>query len=128
MPIKAGTTFRIGDTVYGGKWRLRGQEIVGLKEADPRRYVVVFPHWGGNYAWKSPEQTRLAHALIDAGADLYVSGEISEQTTHLARESGVPYLAAGHHATERYGVEALGAHLAGRFGLKVDFVDIDNPA
>ena len=48
------------------------REIVGLKESDPRRYVVVFPHWGGNYAWKSPEQTRLAHALIDAGADLVV--------------------------------------------------------
>lgn len=65
---------------------------------------------------------------IAAGADLYVSGEISEQTTHLARESGVPYIAAGHHATERYGVQALGAHLAKRFDIVCEYVDIDNPA
>ncbi|MDZ4216663.1 MAG: Nif3-like dinuclear metal center protein, partial [Rhodocyclaceae bacterium] len=49
-------------------------------------------------------------------------------TAHLARESGVPYIAAGQHATERYGVKALGAHLAERFGLTIEFVDIDNPA
>lgn len=65
---------------------------------------------------------------IAAGADLYVSGEISEQTMHLALESGVPYIAAGHHATERYGIQALGAHLAQRFGIACNFIDIDNPA
>jgi putative NIF3 family GTP cyclohydrolase 1 type 2 len=64
---------------------------------------------------------------IDAGATAYISGEISEPTVHLARESGVAYLAAGHHATERYGVQALGAHLAARFGVQHRFVDIDNP-
>lgn len=66
-------------------------------------------------------------AAIAAGADLYVSGEISEQTVHLARESGVPYLAAGHHATERYGVHALGEHLSTRFGLACEFLDLENP-
>jgi len=64
---------------------------------------------------------------IALGLDAYVSGEISEQTVHLARESAVAYLACGHHATERYGVQALAGHLAGRFGLACDFVDIDNP-
>ncbi len=64
---------------------------------------------------------------IALGLDAYVSGEISEQTVHLARESGVAYLAAGHHATERYGVQAVAEHLAGRFGLQCEFVDIDNP-
>jgi dinuclear metal center YbgI/SA1388 family protein len=62
------------------------------------------------------------------GVDAFLSGEISEQTTHAARELGICYLAAGHHATERYGVQALGNHLATRFGLKHQFVDIDNPA
>ena len=57
----------------------------------------------------------------------YVSGEISEQTTHLAQESGVPYIAAGHHATERYGVQAVGAHLAERFGIDCRYVELDNP-
>jgi dinuclear metal center YbgI/SA1388 family protein len=62
------------------------------------------------------------------GVDAYLSGEISEQTTHAARELGVTYLAAGHHATERYGVQALGEHLARHFGLEHRFIDIDNPA
>ena len=64
---------------------------------------------------------------IDAGADAFVSGEISERTTHLAREAGVIYARAGHHATERYGVQALGARIAERFGIKVTFIDDPNP-
>ena len=64
---------------------------------------------------------------IALGLDAYVSGEISEQTVHLARESGVVYFAAGHHATERLGVQALASHLPERFGLECEFVDIDNP-
>ncbi|TFH88070.1 Nif3-like dinuclear metal center hexameric protein [Billgrantia azerbaijanica] len=63
-----------------------------------------------------------------AGADAFISGEISERTTHLARELGIHYLAAGHHATERYGVQALGEWLAREFGVEHRFVDIDNPA
>ena len=78
-------------------------------------------------AWCTGAAQGLFEQAIAAGADLFVSGEISEQTVHLARESGVPYIAAGHHATERYGVQALGDHLAGRFGLHCEFVDIDNP-
>ncbi len=60
--------------------------------------------------------------------DAYISGEISEATTHIARESGIHYFAAGHHATERYGVQALGANLAKQFGIEHEFVDVDNPA
>jgi dinuclear metal center YbgI/SA1388 family protein len=65
---------------------------------------------------------------IALGVDAFVSGEISEQTVHLARESGVAYLACGHHATERYGVAALAAHLAENCGIDCQFVDLDNPA
>lgn len=64
---------------------------------------------------------------IALGVDAYLSGEISEQTVHLARESGVAYLAAGHHATERYGVRALAGHLSQQFGVACEFVDLDNP-
>ncbi len=63
-----------------------------------------------------------------AGVDCYISGEISEQTVHVARESGMSYISAGHHATERYGIQALGEHLAQKFGLQHVFIDIDNPA
>jgi dinuclear metal center YbgI/SA1388 family protein len=64
---------------------------------------------------------------LEAGADVYISGEISEQTVHVARESGMSYISAGHHATERYGIQALGEHLAQKFGLQHQFIDIDNP-
>lgn len=63
----------------------------------------------------------------DSGLDAFISGEASEQTTHLARELGIHYIAAGHHATERYGVKALGEHLAQQFDLQHYFIDIDNP-
>ncbi|MBU2071244.1 MAG: Nif3-like dinuclear metal center hexameric protein [Gammaproteobacteria bacterium] len=63
-----------------------------------------------------------------AGAQLFISGEVSEQTIHLSRELGIHFIAAGHHATERYGVKALGEFIAQQFGLDVQFIDIDNPA
>ena len=78
-------------------------------------------------AWCSGGAQDWFEAAIESGADLFMSGEISEQTTHLARETGVAYLAAGHHATERYGVMALGEHLSQTFGISCEFVDIDNP-
>ena len=66
-------------------------------------------------------------AAIALGVDAFISGEISEQTVHSARENDVAFIAAGHHATERYGVHALGEHLAGNFGLRHRFIDCDNP-
>ena len=78
-------------------------------------------------AWCSGGAQSYFEAALASGADLFISGEISEQTVHLARESGMAYLAAGHHATERYGVQALGEHLVDRFGLQAEFIDIDNP-
>lgn len=78
-------------------------------------------------AWCSGGAQSYFEAAIDQGVDVFVSGEISEQHVHLARETGVAYLAAGHHATERFGVQALAAHLAERFGIECEFLDIDNP-
>ena len=62
-----------------------------------------------------------------AGVDLYLSGEASEQTFHSAKENGISFIAAGHHATERYGVQALGDYLARRFALEHLFIDCPNP-
>ncbi|PSW45550.1 Nif3-like dinuclear metal center hexameric protein [Photobacterium leiognathi] len=61
------------------------------------------------------------------GCDAFISGEVSERTTHTARELGIHYFAAGHHATERYGVKALGEWLAQEHGFDINFIDIDNP-
>jgi dinuclear metal center YbgI/SA1388 family protein len=67
-------------------------------------------------------------SAIAAGADVFVTGEISEPQAHYARECGVAYIACGHHASERYGVQAVGAHVAQALGLSHQFIDIDNPA
>jgi dinuclear metal center YbgI/SA1388 family protein len=67
-------------------------------------------------------------AAIAAGVDAFITGEVSEPQAHLARETGVAFLACGHHATERYGAPALAAHVAERFGFEHLFIDIENPA
>ncbi len=79
-------------------------------------------------AWCSGGAQGLFEAAIAAGADAVLTGEVSEPQAHLARETGVAFLACGHHASERYGAAALGAHLAARFGLEHGFIDLDNPA
>ena len=78
-------------------------------------------------AWCTGGAQGMFEQAIALNVDAYLSGEISEQTVHLARESGVAYIAAGHHATERYGVQALGEHLAQRFGVQHRFIEIENP-
>ena len=78
-------------------------------------------------AWCTGGAQGFFDEAIAAGADVYISGEVSEQTMHIAAESGVAYVAAGHHATERYGVQALGAHVAEHFDIEHVFIDIDNP-
>ncbi len=64
---------------------------------------------------------------IELGADAFISGEVSESTWHIAKENNIHYFAAGHHATERYGVQALGEHLASEFSLQHRFIDVYNP-
>lgn len=78
-------------------------------------------------AWCTGAADRMIERAWELGADAFLSGEISEPVVHFAREAGIHYIAAGHHATERYGVQALGEHLARHFGIKQRFVDIDNP-
>lgn len=79
-------------------------------------------------AWCSGGAQGYFEAAIAQGVDAYITGEISEQCFHLANETGVAFIAAGHHATERLGIQALGQHLAERFGLEQRFFDQANPA
>ena len=78
-------------------------------------------------AWCTGAAQGFINVALEAGVDAYISGEISEPTTHTARECGIHYFAAGHHATERYGVQALGAAIAEAFGVTHRFIDCDNP-
>ena len=65
---------------------------------------------------------------VDAGLDCFITGEISEYVMHYAKEEGIHFIAAGHHATERYGVQALAKHIESKFGVSWEFVDFPNPA
>ncbi|MDH5217263.1 MAG: Nif3-like dinuclear metal center hexameric protein, partial [Gammaproteobacteria bacterium] len=78
-------------------------------------------------AWCSGGAQSYFEYAIAAGVDAYITGEVSEQNYHLAKEYGVDFFAAGHHATERYGVQALGEHLSSQFALSHKFIDSDNP-
>ncbi len=79
-------------------------------------------------AWCSGGAQSYFEAAIAAGVDAFITGEISEPQAHLARETGVAFLACGHHATERYGAPAVAAHVAAQWGVAHQFIEIDNPA
>ena len=107
------------------------QSLSNWTEMVLKRPVVLIPGRTTalrRVAWCSGGAQGYFEAAIAGGADAFITGEISEPQMHLARESGVAYLACGHHATERYGAPAVAAHMASRFGLQHDFIDIDNPA
>lgn len=79
-------------------------------------------------AWCTGGAQGYFEGAIAAGADAFITGEISEPQAHYARETGVGFIACGHHASERYGALAVAAHVAEHFGLAHRFIDIDNPA
>jgi dinuclear metal center YbgI/SA1388 family protein len=81
-----------------------------------------------NIAWCTGGAQSYFEAAIAAGADAFITGEMSEPQAHLARECSVAYFACGHHATERYGAPAVAAHVAKSLGIEHEFIEIDNPA
>ena len=95
-----------------------------------QRAPQVFGHANPNIvriAWCSGGGQGYFEQAVALGVDAFLTGEISEQNVHVAQETGVAFIAAGHHATERYGIQALGEHLTARFGLEHRFFDQDNP-
>jgi dinuclear metal center YbgI/SA1388 family protein len=102
------------------------QRIAGALGREPQ-YIPAGEHVIRRLGWCSGSAQGYIEEAADLGLDAYISGEISEQTVHLARERGIHYFAAGHHATERFGVQALGEHLAKQFDLEHVFIDIPNP-
>jgi dinuclear metal center YbgI/SA1388 family protein len=95
------------------------------------RAVTVLPGDGRplrRVAWCTGGAQGYFESAIAAGADVFLTGEVSEPQAHLARETGVAFIACGHHASERYGAPAVGAQLAARFGIEHRFIEIENPA
>ena len=110
-------------------WSL--QALVKDLEAVVERPVIALPGDGRplqRVAWCTGGAQGYFEGAIAAGADVFITGEISEPQAHLARETGIAFIAAGHHATERYGAPALAGHVAQVFGLAHEFIDLPNPA
>jgi len=128
-----GTFAEQGLACFGSSENLNLQTVADLRDwvalkLDRVPMLIGDPNQPlGLIAWCTGAAQNFLADAIQIGASVYLSGEISEPTVHLARESGVAYLACGHHATERYGVHALGQALASQFGITHHFVDIPNP-
>ncbi len=106
------------------------QQLTGQIQHALQRAPQVIGHANPNIvrvAWCSGAGQGYFEQAVALGVDAFLTGEISEQNVHVAQETGVVFIAAGHHATERYGVQALGEHLAARFGLEQRFFDQDIP-
>ncbi len=117
---------RADGNVYAGAVELAGhvEQVLG------RPATIVAGNEGTikNIAWCTGGAQGYFEAAIAAGADVFITGEISEPQAHYARESGVAFIACGHHASERYGAPAVAARVAAQLGLAHEFIEIDNPA
>lgn len=136
LGVKLGleTTARFGEQQLGciaETEPVSAQVLAQRVESLLGRTVVLVPGRAAplrRIAWCTGGAQSYFESAIAAGADAFITGEISEPQAHLARETGVAYLACGHHATERYGAPAVAAHIAAQLGLEHVFIDIDNPA
>ena len=110
--------------------RVTGEEFAKVLSEKLNREPL---HIAGNdrrikkVAWCTGGGQRYIREATKLGVDAYITGEVSESTVHVARECGMHFYSAGHHATERYGVQAVGEHLADQFNITHEFIDIDNP-
>ena len=120
----------LGERIDGGSFATTGA-LGGHIENTLKRAVTQAGNAQAaikNIAWCSGGAQSYFEAAIAAGADAFITGEISEPQAHYAREMNVAFIACGHHASERYGAPALAAHVATQYGLQHQFIDIDNPA
>jgi dinuclear metal center YbgI/SA1388 family protein len=132
-----GAAGRFGEQNLGflGHWPAHpngctNQDLAEVISSDLHRPSVQLFRQGPirKIAWCTGGAQGYFEAAIAAGADAFITGEISEPQTHYAREANVAYFACGHHATERYGAPAVAEHVAAQFGIAHRFIDIDNPA
>lgn len=136
----------LGFVPEAGGWTRFGEQQLGFmgqtQHASPQalaqhvehvlgRPVTLVPGTHGpitRVAWCTGGAQGYFESAIEAGAQAFLTGEISEPQAHYARECGVSFLACGHHATERYGIQAVAADAAAHLGIEHQFIDVDNPA
>ena len=121
-PRTVGLVGSLSEPVSPRDFALRVREVLGREPL-----LVEGPQMIRRIGWCTGGGQGYIDQAIVAGVDLYLTGEASEQTFHSARENGISFIAAGHHATERYGVQALGDYLARRFAIEHLFIDCANP-
>lgn len=100
---------------------------IGEKLGRPPLVIGEPVHEVRRIAWCTGAAQGYFQDALSLGIDAFLTGEISEQSVHMARETGVAFISAGHHATEKFGIQALGEHLHRQFGLEHQFIDIPNP-
>ncbi len=136
LGLKAGSCFGeqdlgfLGGRIDGGRFSSAPELAEHIENILKRPVVQVGPAQAAikSIAWCSGGAQGYFEAAIAAGADAFITGEISEPQAHYAREMGVAFIACGHHASERYGAPAVATHVAAQLGLDHQFIDIDNPA
>ena len=119
-----GDAFASADSLASHVSAVLGRQVVLVERKRPADQTAAIQH----IAWCTGGAQSYFEAAIEAGADVFITGEMSEPQAHYAREMGVAYIACGHHASERYGAPAVAAHVAAQHGLLHQFIDIDNPA
>ena len=122
-PYSVGNLGEFVNPLTGGELTQRISKALGRKPLHidaPGRLIRTV-------AWCTGGAQGYIEKAVDCGVDAYITGEASEQTTHIARECGIHFFAAGHHATERYGVQAVGAEISKKLHIDHEFIDIDNP-
>ncbi len=119
-----GQTFANADALASRIEKVLGRQPLVIHPVDSAAATRKINRIG----WCSGGAQSYFEAAIAAGVDAFITGEISEPQAHLARETGVVFLACGHHATERYGAPAVAAQVAQQLGITHQFIEIDNPA
>lgn len=134
LHIKQDPSSQLTDLVFTGEVDPIDPVEFGVQIEKALHHAVVFsgelsqPKKIKKVAWCSGGGQDLIESAIEKKCDAFITGEVSEKTIHIANENNLYFYAAGHHATERYGILALGEWLKNQFNLEVIFVDIDNPA
>jgi len=124
LATSIGLVGRLPEAVAGADFAAHVEQVLGRKPL----FVAGNEQPIQRIAWCTGGAQGYIDKALALGVDAYLTGEVSEATVHTARECGIHFFSAGHHATERYGVQALGEHLAQHFGLEHEFIDVDNPA
>ncbi|MGE8496216.1 MAG: Nif3-like dinuclear metal center hexameric protein [Pseudomonas sp.] len=121
-PRTVGLVGSLAEPLSARDFARRVQDVLGREPL-----LIEGPEMIRRVGWCTGGGQGYIDQAIAAGVDLYLTGEASEQTFHSAQENGISFIAAGHHATERYGVQALGDYLARRFAIEHLFIDCPNP-